>query len=373
MQQPEENILSDQTPEFTENSPFVSQDRPLYLGKTYRFRFHGQAMEYFGIWFINILLTIVTLSLYAPWAKVRRLRYFYTNTAFFDRAFDFTGLPTKILIGRLIALGLYAAVSFGSMFAPTLTFIGFLIIYLAIPWLVRATIRFNSRNSKFGNSRFYFSGSTKQAYWLFLKAILISIATLGIFAPVAIWLYKKYLVDHLYVGQLKFNLTNSWSNYMSAVYIPIFLFWGLLAIIGILFAALYGVMSTGQGININLSQLGIYLIIAVYILLLFFIGPLIQARIYITTWNHTRLGDSQFQTDCNQWKYTWIVASNWIIKVLSLGLMSAWAAIRLYKYQVESLSLQLEDDPNQMINLAQTDHNAIAEEISDIFDLDISL
>ena len=53
--------------------------------------------------------------------------------------------------------------------------------------------------------------------------------------------------------------------------------------------------------------------------------------------------------------------------------MSAWAAIRLYKYQVESLSLHLEDDPDRMMNMAQTDHSAIAEEISDIFDLDISL
>ena len=35
--------------------------------------------------------------------------------------------------------------------------------------------------------------------------------------------------------------------------------------------------------------------------------------------------------------------------------------------------LHLQDDPNLMMNIAQQDHNAIAEEISDIFDLDISL
>ncbi len=29
-------------------------------------------------------LTIITLSLYAPWAKVRRLRYFYGNTEFLN-------------------------------------------------------------------------------------------------------------------------------------------------------------------------------------------------------------------------------------------------------------------------------------------------
>ena len=61
------------------------------------------------------------------------------------------------------------------------------------------------------------------------------------------------------------------------------------------------------------------------------------------------------------------------MKIITVGLMSAWAAIRLYKYQLESISLHLEDDPDCMMNMAQADHSAIAEEISDIFDIDVSL
>lgn len=53
--------------------------------------------------------------------------------------------------------------------------------------------------------------------------------------------------------------------------------------------------------------------------------------------------------------------------------MSAWAAVRIYKYQIESLTLTLNDDPDEMMNLAQHDISAVAEEISDIFDIDISL
>ena len=100
---------------------------------------------------------------------------------------------------------------------------------------------------------------------------------------------------------------------------------------------------------------------------------LIAARIFITTWNNTTVGNSQFKTDCNQWRFAWIVASNWIVKILSIGLMSAWAAVRIHKYQIESMSLILLDDPDQMMNLAQQEQSALAEEISDIFDIDISL
>lgn len=334
------------------------------FGRVRRFKFHGDAMEYFGIWIVNILLTIVTLSLYAPWAKVRRLRYFYGNTEFFRRRFDFTGVPKKILIGRLIALGIYAAISVISQYSITATLIGFVILYLAVPWLIRATIRFTARNSKYANSRFYFAGTTKQAYMVFLKCIGIYIFTLGIFFPVMIWLYKSYCINHLYAGQLKFKLQAEWSDYMRAVYIPVFMFMGVLFVLGIV-GGVIGGLSNPQAF-FTIFGLG-------YVIAGLFIYPLISARVFITTWNNTVIGNSKFATDCNQWRYAWIVGTNWIVKILSLGLMSAWAAIRIYKYKVESLSLILQDDPDQMMNLAQADHSALAEEISDIFDIDVSL
>lgn len=343
------------------------ETQPIYMGKNFQFKFHGQAMEYFGIWIVNILLTIATLSLYAPWAKVRRLRYFYSHTEFFERFFDFTGVPTKILIGRLIALSIWGAFAVASALDMSIAAFGGLLIYLALPWLIRATLRFNARNSKFANSRFYFSGTTKDAYKQFFLALLITIFTLGIFSPVVIWLYKRYMLNHLYVGQLKFNLNNEWSSYMRAVYVPVLMFIALMLVLGI-FTGLFSTSVITTGPYAIMGSL-----ILVYAVGLLFVGPLIRARIFILTWNSTELNQSKFSTNCNQWHYAWIVASNWIVTLFSLGLLSPWAAIRLYRYQVESLTLTLNDDPNLMMNIAQQDHSAIAEEISDIFDLDISL
>lgn len=203
---------------------------PISQSGIYHFKFHGKASEYFGIWIVNILLTIITLSLYAPWAKVRRLRYFYGNTEFFERRFDFTGIPTKILIGRLIALGIYAVFAISSQYSMIATVVGLVALYTAIPWLIRATLRFTARNSKFGNARFYFGGTIKESYKVFLLSILVYIFTLGIFTPVAIWLYKKYYLNNLYAGQLNFKLNAKWSAYMAAVYIPVFIAIGIIAI-----------------------------------------------------------------------------------------------------------------------------------------------
>ena len=42
--------------------------------------FTGNGREYFGIWIVDVLLSIVTLGIYSAWAKVRRMQYFARNT-----------------------------------------------------------------------------------------------------------------------------------------------------------------------------------------------------------------------------------------------------------------------------------------------------
>ena len=71
------------------------------------FEFRGNGGEYFRIWIVNLLLTIVTLGIYSAWAKVRRLRYFYGNTFVDGHSFEYHGQPLAILKGRLIVVAGY--------------------------------------------------------------------------------------------------------------------------------------------------------------------------------------------------------------------------------------------------------------------------
>jgi hypothetical protein len=52
------------------------------------FRFTGTGGEYFRIWIVNVMLSVVTLGIYSAWAKVRRLRYFYRHTRISGASFD---------------------------------------------------------------------------------------------------------------------------------------------------------------------------------------------------------------------------------------------------------------------------------------------
>ncbi|HNM25133.1 MAG TPA: DNA translocase FtsK [Saprospiraceae bacterium] len=47
-----------------------------------KIEFHGEGGKYFAILFVNIILTILTLGLYYPWARAKNLQYLYGETEF---------------------------------------------------------------------------------------------------------------------------------------------------------------------------------------------------------------------------------------------------------------------------------------------------
>ena len=81
-----------------------------------RLRFSGTAGEYFGIWIVNLFLTVITLGIYSAWAKVRKKRYFYGNTWLVDSNFEYHGNPVAILKGRIIA---FVAFAIPSCYCPS--------------------------------------------------------------------------------------------------------------------------------------------------------------------------------------------------------------------------------------------------------------
>ena len=79
-------------------------------------QFTGSGSEYFRI--VNLLLTIVTASLYWPFAKARRIRYFYANTLIDGHALSFHGDPWKMFRGHLLLLVLMGTYSAAGHFSP---------------------------------------------------------------------------------------------------------------------------------------------------------------------------------------------------------------------------------------------------------------
>lgn len=79
-------------------------------------RFSGVGRDYFRIWLVNLLLTVLTLGLFRPWAEARALRYLQAHTWVAGHALVYRGRP-HVLPGAgwfaLSLLGLGGAMATG--------------------------------------------------------------------------------------------------------------------------------------------------------------------------------------------------------------------------------------------------------------------
>jgi len=129
-------------PNSDENAPIESESAhtppsPEPLAPTpIPFTFTGVAGEYFRIWIVNTLLSIVTLGFYWPWAMVRTRRYFYANTQLQDHSFDYLAKPINLLIGYLIVTVFFAIYVLAGVFNPLFVYPVLIIYGIAAPWMI---------------------------------------------------------------------------------------------------------------------------------------------------------------------------------------------------------------------------------------------
>ncbi len=196
--------------------------------------FTGRTSEYFGIWIVNLLLSIITLGIYSAWAKVRRKKYFYNNTLIDGVGFDYHANPVAILKGRIIAFVLYLVFVFASQLHPAVSVILSILLFIAIPWIVVRGLKFNARNSSHRGLRFDFDGQYKDAAILFLgypiifgSAVglviwglfasasgmvagaitpLIIMAALAFYVPFIMQRQQQFMVNHHQFGTTHFNM-----------------------------------------------------------------------------------------------------------------------------------------------------------------------
>ncbi len=130
--------------------------------------FDGKSFEYFRIWIVNILLTIITFGLYFPWAKVRTNRYFYANAKLDGRNFEYHATGKQLFIGYLVAMGLFILYTALQQVSPILGLVLFAIFILALPWIIWRSMIFGLRMTSFSNVRFGCAGKLRPAYLNYL-------------------------------------------------------------------------------------------------------------------------------------------------------------------------------------------------------------
>ena len=143
-------------------------------------RFEGTGWAYARIWVTNALLVLLTLGLGYPWARLRTLRYFCSNTFIGNgkqqwHPLVFDASARRMLPGHMLVLALVATYLIGSDPLGPLTTALFVGMALLLPVLLRSSLRFRFGNLRWRGLTFAFDGSLGQAYvacWPLLAAML---------------------------------------------------------------------------------------------------------------------------------------------------------------------------------------------------------
>ena len=343
-----------------------------------RLRFTGTGVEYFGIWIVNLLLTIVTLGIYSAWAKVRRLRYFYRHTELAGSSFDFHGSPMRILAGRAIALVMLIAYNYSARLRSPVTIVILAAIAVVMPWLLRNSFRFRLYNTSWRGTRFHFRGGVARAYRVFLLNGLLTLVTLYLLAPFMHQRLKAYQHDNTWFGrtQCSFHARAGqfYLVYLSllAVMVAFALLFGLSGIGGT-FAALSQAQKHGGHIDANAVLRATVILYGALIATGVSIGPVFHALLTNLIWNNTRLGEHRIECKVSPLGLAWITLSNFALVVLTLGAFVPWAMVRLAKFQLESVQLLPAGDLQEFEAAEPESIGAAGEETAAAFDFDISL
>jgi uncharacterized membrane protein YjgN (DUF898 family) len=341
------------------------------------FTFHGTGGEYFRIWIVNLLLSIVTLGIYSAWAKVRRTRYFYGSTDIAGSSFEYHGNAVAILKGRIVAVVLIVLYNIAFEISGLAGLLMIATAMLVSPWLVWKSLQFKLYNTSYRGIRFGFRGSMKQAYIAYLLWPLVSLVTVLLAAPLAHQRMKRFQHEESRFGTTHFSFHGTVGRFYLA-YLLVFVIWviGVAAISVTLGGALFGMIASGQLNREASSSAGIFAIFAFMMALyvwMFLLFPIFATLIQNLIWNNTRLGQHRFTSDMKWTRMAFIAVTNIIGIVCTLGLFLPFATIRAMKYRIESMTLIPEDSLDHFIAAEQEQVSATGEGMADLLDFDLSL
>lgn len=319
------------------------------------FSFTGNGSEYFRIWIVNVLLTIVTLGIYGPWAKVRNHQYFYNNTWLDNDNFQYHASPIAILKGRLLAVAVLALWFVASNFFVPLAIIMGVAYVVILPWLVIRGIRFNALNSSYRNIRFNYNATYGEAFVAVYVWPIASMLSFGLLVPFAMRKMDELVLNNAVFGQSKFKFECKVGEYYT------------------LFLIFIAIVATGGVVGGILSALvsPVLLPLALMLAYAFGIAYFMSAHLNLR-FSKTSLEQHSFSADFEPKGMIGLYLKNTLLMLLTLGLYYPAAQVNVARYQAEHIQLVAEGSLDTFIAGEAQQQSAVADELGDALDVDVS-
>lgn len=367
--------------------------------------FTGSGSEYFRIWIVNLLLMLVTLGIYFPWAKARRLRYFMGNTLVGGQPLGFHGDPKKMFKGYVLVGILFILYSVAGEFSGVAGLVALVLVAGLWPALFKSSMQFRLANTSWRGLRFRFVGDLPGAYramlplfvpglvlvgglafvhdetappaWFGFLAVGVMLVTVAI-APWLLWNLKQYQHKHYSLGHLQTTFRATVGSFYLLT-LKVIGLWLLAVVLPV--GILFGVASGLEGLEGLRHQTGIWMIAAALLpaLLLMLavmvcIQPYAVARLQNLVWTKTGNTELRFVSQLRVRSLLWITVKNWVLIIITLGLYWPFAAVALTRVRLEAVGIKSRANPDLLVSQVQPrEGDAAGDAAGDFFGLDVGL
>jgi uncharacterized membrane protein YjgN (DUF898 family) len=336
-----------------------------------RIHFSGRGSEFFGIWIVNILLSILTLGIYSAWAKVRTMQYFYGHTQIDGHAFRYLATPMQILKGRLLAVGLFLVISLLTNLFPLVAIIAAIAFLFIMPWLLIMSVRFNLRMTSYRNVRFGFQGGYGDAMINFMLLPFLSIFTLYLALPWVLKRLDQYVFGNISYGGKTFVVNTSTSSYYRAALMALLVCVGLVGLAIVIAVAL---QFNAQDSDLKAAPWLFAPLMLAYLALLTLTGAVYQAMIRNHLFNATTLPElASFKSDVPVLKLFLVSLTNLLLIAVSLGLAYPFAKIRISRLLAAHTEVTVQPALDQLRDQLAAESSAFADDAAGLYDADFSL
>jgi uncharacterized membrane protein YjgN (DUF898 family) len=343
-------------------------DSPAAAAEPVRPEFVGSGGEYFRIWIVNLLLSVVTLGLYSPWAKVRREQYFHRNTRLAGAPFDYDASPWAILRGRAIAVALLVALNLSGWLDPVAyaaLAAGFVVL---TPWMIAAALRFRLQHTLHRGLRFRFLGRVGEAARSFLLFPLLGAVTLGALVPVALQRQQRFVYGRAAYGGTPFALELPSAVVYRACLVAAGLALACAAAVG---SAAFLVLPLAGDVPGAWAGAGALLIPLAAIAASVVGSAALWVGLQNAVWNRLRLGAHRFRCRLHVRTFLALQLGNLVAMAATLGLFRPWAVVRVARYRAEHLELLPGGPLEAFVADARAADGALGDQVAELFGFDI--
>lgn len=348
--------------------------------------FSGTGRQLFGIQFLNILLIVLTLGLWTPWARVRKRRFFYNNTRIFGDGLDYLATGFDLFKGWIIVtvvlLIFYALPVLG---VPFLQEAASLVLLLIYPWALNRSLRFNARNLAWRDVRFDYNGRYFGGLWFFFMLPLLGVLSLGLLMPLASKGMREYLARHHSFGMARFGASAPLASYYGTGLKTLLLALFLCVMVGAAAIFLLGdTLAMLARAPLQIDDLeramadpqvaSILYILPIILLLLFLItGGYYRALTRNIIISSLRLqGGVRFRSHVSGIGLAWIVVSNLVLSIATLGLLMPWAQVRQYRYLTVNTEIRPVADMQSFVDRQSQAGSSIGDAVGEAGGLEIN-